>query len=272
MDTLSRPKHPRGRPFPKGNPGRKRGSRNRLTLLREALLRGEVEPSDGRAILSAIVGRSLPKNRPIPAKVPEPGLGTFAPLAQVKCWRAQQAVMIVRRHAAEVLALFVHGGPQIDEQLWIAQRRARAVMRVLYGPETERRLIQSGRRVDGEPVELFYSDTMLACLPGEDDAEKFARIFAAAPAWLLKYTAVDRDAMLLGFQLRDLSGGPQLGAIARGQRDAWPYLPGGTIDAGGSSDGPDYLPSPRELWARFDDMDLGTSIDLAGLEPYYARP
>jgi hypothetical protein len=44
MDDFARPRHraeprPRGRPFAKGNPGRKPGSKNKTTVLGQALLK-----------------------------------------------------------------------------------------------------------------------------------------------------------------------------------------------------------------------------------------
>ena len=65
----------RGRPFPKGNPGRPRGSRNKSTqiaavledeapaLLRKAI---EIARDDGdKDMLKFLLGRVLPKERPI---------------------------------------------------------------------------------------------------------------------------------------------------------------------------------------------------------------
>ncbi len=70
----------RGRPFPKGNPGRKPGARNR-TLLATALLEGETEALLRKAIevalggdvvmLKFLLGRLLPRERPIAIELPE---------------------------------------------------------------------------------------------------------------------------------------------------------------------------------------------------------
>ena len=66
-------KRPRGRPFAKGNGGRKLGSRNRATLLADALLEGEQEELIRKGIELAKAGdpqmlkffldRILPKER-----------------------------------------------------------------------------------------------------------------------------------------------------------------------------------------------------------------
>ena len=74
---------------------------------------------------------------------------------------------------------------------------------------------------------------MFNALPGANDNLKFERIFSKAPVWLLKFTGVEWDAKLLGFKLRKLVGAPELGSEARRDRNQWPSLPKGTIDAGG---------------------------------------
>ena len=76
-------------------------------------------------------------------------------------------------------------------------------------------------------------------LPGGNEKFKFERIFSEAPAWLLKFTGIEWDAKLLGFKLRKLVGAPTLGRQARLDRNKWPFLPEGTIDAGGPCSEPD---------------------------------
>jgi hypothetical protein len=73
-------KAPRGRPFPKGNPGRKPGSKNRATLLANGLAENQGEEILRRAIELALGGnvpmikflldRILPKERPIQLELP----------------------------------------------------------------------------------------------------------------------------------------------------------------------------------------------------------
>ena len=73
-------KRPRGRPFAKGNGGRKLGSRNRATLLADALLEGEQEELVRKGIELAKAGdpqmlkffldRVLPKERPVKIDLP----------------------------------------------------------------------------------------------------------------------------------------------------------------------------------------------------------
>ena len=74
---------------------------------------------------------------------------------------------------------------------------------------------------------------MFKAVHGANDNLKFERIFSKAPVWLLKFTGVEWDAKLLGFKLRKLVGAPELGSEARRDRNRWPFLPEGTIDAGG---------------------------------------
>jgi hypothetical protein len=84
--TLERPNiagrsdRPRGRPFAKGNGGRAPGSRNKSTLLAEALLRGEevelvrkgIELAKGgdSQMLRFFLDRILPKDRPVKIDLP----------------------------------------------------------------------------------------------------------------------------------------------------------------------------------------------------------
>ena len=73
-------KRPRGRPFAKGNGGRKLGSRNRATLLADALIEGEQEELVRKGIELAKAGdphmlkffldRILPKERPVKIDLP----------------------------------------------------------------------------------------------------------------------------------------------------------------------------------------------------------
>jgi hypothetical protein len=72
--------HVRGRPFEKGNGGRKPGSKNRTTLVAEALLKGEeVElmrkaieraKADDSPMLKFLLGRILPKERSVHIDLP----------------------------------------------------------------------------------------------------------------------------------------------------------------------------------------------------------
>ena len=70
----------RGRPFPKGNPGRKRGSKNKATLLAaslageqgEEILRKAIEMAMGGNVplMKFLLYRILPRDRPIQLELP----------------------------------------------------------------------------------------------------------------------------------------------------------------------------------------------------------
>ena len=69
-----------GRPFPKGNGGRKRGSKNRSTVVAAALLEGEQEALIRKAVelakagdvpmLKFLLGRLLPRERTVKLDLP----------------------------------------------------------------------------------------------------------------------------------------------------------------------------------------------------------
>jgi hypothetical protein len=72
---------PRGRPFEKGNGGRKPGSKNRATLVADALLKGEEVELVRRAVelakagdvpmLKFLLDRILPKERSVHVELPD---------------------------------------------------------------------------------------------------------------------------------------------------------------------------------------------------------
>lgn len=156
-----------------------------------------------------------------------------------------------RNHAAEVVALILYGEVDIHEPLEHAYWRSIEELGPIVGAETEQKLRESG----ADDSRLRLSDiyrpwVLLNTLPGEDDRDKLSPIFCSGPAWLLKFTSVERDAALLGFELPDLSSAPELGRDARADRDRWPMLPRGTIDAGGPCDDPDPYLTSEELLMR----------------------
>jgi hypothetical protein len=71
----------RGRPFAKGNPGRKPGSKNRSTLLAAALVEGETEAllrtatqlarAGNLPMLKFLLGRFLPRDRLVKLDLPQ---------------------------------------------------------------------------------------------------------------------------------------------------------------------------------------------------------
>jgi hypothetical protein len=96
-DIAGRSNRPRGRPFAKGNGGRRPGSRNKSTMLAEALLRGEEVELVSKAIelakggdaqmLKFLLDRILPKDRPVKLDLPDvdsPGTAAEALLAIIR--------------------------------------------------------------------------------------------------------------------------------------------------------------------------------------------
>ncbi len=59
------------------------------------------------------------------------------------------------------------------------------------------------------------------------------------PAWILKFTGVHWDALILGIQIPNLLSAPPLGRDARQDRNRWPATPRFTIDAGGPCSEPE---------------------------------
>ena len=93
----------RGRPFAKGNPGRKRGSQNRTTRAAAALLEGDVEELVRTAVdiakagnvvmLKFLLGPILPKGRPVRLSCPQQ-MVTLMPLTQ---WRQSSMPLLAGR-------------------------------------------------------------------------------------------------------------------------------------------------------------------------------
>ena len=93
-DSLERrrssPLSGRGRPFQKGNPGRKPGSKNRATIVAEGLLADEEAALIRKAVdlalagdvqmLKFLIGRLLPRERPVRVALPLDN-GQFDPVA-----------------------------------------------------------------------------------------------------------------------------------------------------------------------------------------------
>ena len=144
-------------------------------------------------------------------------------------------------HAIQVAAVVLYGKPKIEEPLGIAWSRVEEKLTKKFAAAAKESWI---REFEEELHPMFrarflYVPLMFDKLPGGNNNLKFERIFSEAPAWLLKFTAVEWDAKLLGFKLRKLVGTPELGRNARLGRNNWPSLPEGTIDAGGPCSEPD---------------------------------
>jgi hypothetical protein len=150
-----------------------------------------------------------------------------------------------RFHAMEVAAVVLYGEPKIAEPLSAAHSRMQEKLDKQFAAAADECwLCQTGEKANPLIRGVLCQKLMFDALPGADDNLKFERIFSKAPVWLLHFTGVEWDAKLLGFKLRKLVGAPALGKEARLDRNRWPQLPEGTIDAGGPCSEPD------EPWER----------------------
>ncbi len=126
-------KRPRGRPFAKGNGGRKLGSRNRASLLADALLEGEEEELIRKGIELAKAGdpqmlkffldRILPKDRPVKIDLPpiEGRSGLVAAYAAIM--KAVGAGEITPSEGNAVAVLLASNAKFIDDAEVVAQLR-----------------------------------------------------------------------------------------------------------------------------------------------------
>jgi hypothetical protein len=150
----------------------------------------------------------------------------IAAAVQAKRDKINAPVRFAREHAVGVAAVALYGEPKIEEPLRIAQSRMLEKLEKEFAAAAEEFSISVfGRKPDRwlRPHFLpLYPPLMFNNLRGGNDNLKFERIFSEAPAWLLKFTAVEWDAKLLGFKLRKLVGTPALGRDARLDRNKWP--------------------------------------------------
>jgi hypothetical protein len=168
----------------------------------------------------------------------------IAAAVQAKRDKVNAPLRHARTHAVEVAAVALYGEPKIEEPLSIAQSRMVEKLDKEFTAVAEELWIREwGEKphptLRANLFPVFYPPLMFDNFRGDNDNSKFERIFSEAPAWLLKFTAIEWDAKLLGFKLRKLVGTPALGREARLDRNKWPDLPEGTIDAGGPCSKPD---------------------------------
>jgi len=131
-------KRPRGRPFPKGNPGRQPGSKNKATLLTtslaggtgEEILRKAIEMAKGGnvAMMKFLLDRILPKERPIQLELPHLGNAHDSVDAMAEIINAVSSGRISPREAADVAQLisaFTRAIDVTDAQFQIDQLKSR---------------------------------------------------------------------------------------------------------------------------------------------------
>jgi len=185
----------------------------------------------------------------------------IAKAVQAKRDKANAPLRHACTHAMAVAAVALHGQPKIDEPLRIAQSRMVENLEKEFVAVMEELLTREfGRKLDccfRPYFHSLYPRLMFDSLPKDSRSFELKRIISEAPAWLLKFTGVEWDAKLLGFKLRKLVGTPELGRDARLDRNRWPSLPMGTIDAGGPCSEPDE-PWKQIVERRCDELPVPT--------------
>ena len=168
----------------------------------------------------------------------------YAAAVQAKRKEADAPRGFARLHAIQVAAVALYGEPKMEEPLEFARFRMEKKLKEEFAAAAKDWMRECEENGHLLTVDSLCQLLMFNALPGANDNLKFERIFSKAPVWLLKFTGVEWDAKLLGFKLRKLVGAPELGSEARRDRNRWPSLPQGTIDAGGPCSDPD------EPWER----------------------
>jgi hypothetical protein len=115
---------------------------------------------------------------------------------------------------ANLSALILYGEPKMDEPLSLAWKRC--LQSHEWGSRREKHggWDEYGRDDCGDPfvdygamrIAEYFRNYFIPDLPGEDEIEKFSKIFEMAPPWLLWFTYGDISARTLGIKLPDLSG------------------------------------------------------------------
>jgi hypothetical protein len=153
-----------------------------------------------------------------------------------------------RDHATMVVAVLLHGAPQIKEPLRFAWWRARDNLGLTDIPSAQ--ILDRLRAL------------VVANLPGDTENAKFAHVLCSAPQWLLDFCCCHFDAHLLGFDLPENSEPvPEPGREGIVDRSKWPRLPIGTLEAGGPIFEPDISPLDN-LPNPFNALNVDETMDL----------
>ena len=114
----------RGRPFPRGNPGRRPGSKNRSTLLVAALLEGETEALLRKAIqlaragnvpmLKFLLSRTMPRDRLVKLDLPQMVFADYGVEALGCIMRAASQEAITPSEGAALAAIVKSYSDAID--------------------------------------------------------------------------------------------------------------------------------------------------------------
>jgi len=147
MDTETRP---RGRPFAKGNPGRRRGSRNKATLLAASLAREQGEQMLAKAVEMAmggnaqmmkfLLGRILPRERPVELEFPRLDFAHDSVDALAEIAEAVSSARISPREAADLSAIvsaFIRAIDITDAQTEIDELKSKLRSLLITLPASE---------------------------------------------------------------------------------------------------------------------------------------
>src|SRR5262245_25202692 len=114
----------RGRPFTKGNSGRRPGSRNRATVIASGLLEGDVEALVRKAVelaqagniamLKFLLGRILPRDRTIKLDLPEMDFADDGVAALAQIMRKVSKGQITPAEGAQLAAIIDSYSAAID--------------------------------------------------------------------------------------------------------------------------------------------------------------
>jgi hypothetical protein len=137
-------------------------------------------------------------------------------------------------HAANFSLIVLFGDPQINEPLSSAwERCCNSDSPKLHNPRLKKCMLAGF----GDPFELqmayfsaqHFRELVMPHLPGADEREKFARIFADAPLWLVWFTWADATMEALQLPPRDRS---EICQFARSRENfcKWPALPSGVFE------------------------------------------
>jgi plasmid replication initiation protein len=140
VDDLHKAPHVRGRPFEKGNGGRKSGAKNRTTLVAHALLRGEEVELVRKAIelakagdiqmLKFLLDRILPRDRTLQLDFPVMEHASDAPDVLAAITEAVRSGRIAPSEASALATVVgtyarVQHVAELQERLELVERRLR---------------------------------------------------------------------------------------------------------------------------------------------------
>jgi hypothetical protein len=138
-----------------------------------------------------------------------------------------------RTHATAVAAILMFGDPQIDEPLIRAWRRAFKSLGITplneYGREYSYKHVH-----DPNDIKEFFDnfEYVGGCkelypiiIKDANESQKFAEIFRDAPIWLLEFTNMRSDGLLLHFSVPPSSNK----FLNEAMRKRWPNIPFGTV-------------------------------------------